>query len=1098
MAFALHCGNKLELLAAHCLESLYGPGNTVKDPFTPRTVVVPTRGMADYLTLTIAEKLPVAINISTPFVVSFIDSVLAASFPDFNRSGMLYNKEVLALRLYAILRDHPPEALVNFLNRAPQELRACQLALQLAGLFDQYQIYRPEKLRDWRERRTETDPRFQWQRDLYLELFSDGKSRDVFLQRFCELEQLAPYAAPDEITVFAVGSMPPLFFHFFKKLGDFRTVRFYYLNPCEDYWADQMNRFEARRRLIREELPPAGNPLLQSFGSYGREFFKLVVEQLDDFEEHFESYYTPGEQPDVLHAMQQDILRMRDRAANDDPFAAPEDLPFPVAPNDRSVMIHCCHNRRREIEILHDQLLYLLQSPEVQPRDILVMAPDINEYEPYIRAIFGLGPLEKFFSITDRSLREANPPAVVFEELLALPTSRFAISELFRLLDFPPVAQAFNLSLNERQRLQQLFARSGARWGMNAEHHREFTGVAFADFSWQDALDKLLLGFIGDFTPEVTTDPELLYNVPVPDEDDAILLGKGTDFLMACNTLRGQLKEKHTLHEWSQILGNAVEIFFASDKENATGLAVLREAVAHLADLGMLSNSEDLLPVDVIAELLSGKLEAPPENLPFLRGKIVFCSMQPMRSIPKKVVVLLGLNDRKFPRKDHNNSFSIINSHPKAGDRARDLEDRYLFLEALLSARRNLLLFYQGREETNNSPLPPAIPLEETLHYLENCFQLHPVNQKLQAFDREYFCPDRPKGMESFNRAAWRGASAFNTAERFAEEPRPRLQRWIGRFELPITVELTTLIRFFSDPVTERVKTLFGIRLAPEQEQPEDDEPFLLSAPDRGYLRRLILHSRIAGYSHDAVLRIARAQGVLPVGNGGNVVFSRVWHDVDALGDILTESAAQQPWRFALPLSHHKHKWLVEGTLNAALDRQSFILPGYGSWRWKNAVAFHLTGLALRATQNSLTPLVGKFISWQQETGFPIVQKYNFGEKTPTEARNCLLQLVRLYFAGLREPLPIFPQTMEAFQSGKGDFIPTSKFSQSQEDFSYGGDYECCPGIRYCYEQNFLSQIENNSALSANRNASKRLELYRLLATLLPMSLAKEVDLCQN
>ena len=207
MAFALHCGNKLELLAAHCLESLYGPGNTVKDPFTPRTVVVPTRGMADYLTLTIAEKLPVAINISTPFVVSFIDSVLAASFPDFNRSGMLYNKEVLALRLYAILRDHPPEALVNFLNRAPQELRACQLALQLAGLFDQYQIYRPEKLRDWRERRTETDPRFQWQRDLYLELFSDGKS----LLR--KINALLPFSSVD------LNLIPFIRVPFFEILG---------------------------------------------------------------------------------------------------------------------------------------------------------------------------------------------------------------------------------------------------------------------------------------------------------------------------------------------------------------------------------------------------------------------------------------------------------------------------------------------------------------------------------------------------------------------------------------------------------------------------------------------------------------------------------------------------------------------------------------------------------------------------------------------------------------------------------------------------------------------------------------------------------------
>lgn len=79
-----------------------------------------------------------------------------------------------------------------------------------------------------------------------------------------------------------------------------------------------------------------------------------------------------------------------------------------------------------------------------------------------------------------------------------------------------------------------------------------------------------------------------------------------------------------------------------------------------------------------------------------------------MRSLPFKVICLLGLNDGDFPRNTKAAVFDLVAKHPAKGDRARRDDDRYLFLEALISAREILYLSYIGRDIRKDEELAPS------------------------------------------------------------------------------------------------------------------------------------------------------------------------------------------------------------------------------------------------------------------------------------------------------------------------------------------------------------------------------------------------------
>ena len=393
MSFFLYPGNKLETLGGICCRLIGDdPGS---DPMAQETIVVQTQGMAAYLRQFFARRNGIAANIRMPFPAGFIAGILKHNIPDFEAASKYFSQEQLAWEIFSILQENKaefPELAGYIAHPDSAVLKTWQLANRTANLFDRYQIYRYK------------DEHFplkhdEWQSRLWRKLQQKyGKSRMQCCREFLALDRPLK-GLPPRLTIFGVGSLPPLYLDIFLKIAQEIDLRFFYMTPCKEFWEDLYSEKEKKWLCKGDTMPEFGNPLLASWGSSGRELFANLLEHQNispyasSDELLFEDYLQNETSPTVLQRLQQDIFTMQDGRAE-----------LLNMKKDDSIEVLNCYAPRREVEVLHDKLLTKFHNGEIVPGDVIVMAPDINRYLPYIEAVFGRGPLKHCYG---RAGREA-------------------------------------------------------------------------------------------------------------------------------------------------------------------------------------------------------------------------------------------------------------------------------------------------------------------------------------------------------------------------------------------------------------------------------------------------------------------------------------------------------------------------------------------------------------------------------------------------------------------------------------------------------------------------------------------------------------------
>jgi exodeoxyribonuclease V gamma subunit len=229
------------------------------------------------------------------------------------------------------------------------------------------------------------------------------------------------------------------------------------------------------------------NRLLASWGQDAREL-QLVLARGGEAEDHH--HPTPVPEGTLLARLQADVRA--DRRRPGPPPAGAQDLRPPLDPGDRSVQVHACHGRARQVEVLRDTILHLLaEDPALEPRDVIVMCPDIETFAPLIQATFGAGeaadeddelealppevrPPDLRVRLADRALRQTNPVLGVVAQLLDLADGRLTASQVLDLADREPVRRRFRLDDDDLVRIERWVAASGVRWGLDAQHRAPF------------------------------------------------------------------------------------------------------------------------------------------------------------------------------------------------------------------------------------------------------------------------------------------------------------------------------------------------------------------------------------------------------------------------------------------------------------------------------------------------------------------------------------------------------------------------------------------------------------------------------------------------
>lgn len=1003
----------LETLGALATAVLATPA---RDPFAPLRVVVPSQGMGRWLTLELARAKGIAMQLEVQLPSSFVWDLARRVLGQLPEQSA-FTPSSLGWRLYdwlcepANLAETP--RLAHYLDGG-DERRRLSLALKIADVFDQYLLYRDDWLAAWeRGELLDLGADEAWQALLWRELTRDGHPHrarllDDLLQRLYAREPIA--GLPERLLVFGISSLPPHHLRVLEGLAQHCEVIICALNPCREAWGE----IRDIRELARQpEASPddwyldVGHPLLASLGKQGRDFFDSLFSLASTEGAQETGLYSEDDalhDDSLLHALQNDILRLRTRR--------PEERLL-LREEDRSLELHVAHSPLREVEILHDQLFARFAAdPGLSPDQVVVLTPDIERYAPYIEAVFAprASAARIPFSLADRSLRAELPLIEAFLGLLALPESRFTAEEVLAWLEQPAIARRAGIEAEDLPLLRDWLREAGVRWGRDETHRGELGLPADAAFTWRQGLDRLLLGFA--VPPQLAAARAPLLGDAWPldalEGGRAQLLGRLVGFVERLAARALELQRPRPLALWAESLQQLIDELF-DEREAGETLLLLAKACASLKEQAEASGIARPLELALVRQQLTAALEQGSGASGFLTGAVTFCTMVPMRSLPFRLVCLLGLDDGALPRRTPAAGFDLIAQRPRRGDRARRLDDRYLLLETLLSARDGLYLSYVGRDPRSNAELPPSVLVSELLDVVDltavsagedtpasACIR---VEHPLQPFAPGNFAGDRHQGFA----AAW-----FHAAQRLGQ-PAAAAPPFATSLAAPaadgerLTLEPSQLIHCFKHPARYLLEQRLGLRLEQGDEALAGDEPFSVEWTRQHGLRQLALQACEHGWSEREERALAAASGWLPVGELGQAHWGQIRGPIRAFAPTLFEerpAATPQPLLVDIELAGVRiHGWLEGVTGEGVFD---YRLRDLGAWE---LAPFWLRHLLLNCAAGAEISRHSRLLSPRSE--------WRLGPLN--DARALLEPWLLAYQRALCEPLPLFAKCSHGF-----------------------------------------------------------------------------------
>lgn len=1041
--FKTHQSNRLENLFVRLVETVKQP---LANVFSAETIIVQSQGMARWLSLELAKKQGISANLNCPFPASFIWRLFQQLDVDLRSAPVSpFDPEALVWSVMKKIKelhfDDDFADIRGFLEVDDSDIRAYQLAAKISTLLDQYLMHRPDWIKSWSAGQSveKLRPGQRWQSKLWRAIVAEhgtGKHRASLAEAFianCD-ETFLPKMGVERLCLFGIPALSQLHLDVFVHLSHFIDVHLFLLTPCAEFTDDLIDvRQLERMRLQPDKMDPVkeyyelGCPLLMSLGGMGLDF-AAMLNNYDLLSSWSDDYGEPVADT-LLSLVHSDLLTGTEFAA--------ENNPVHLAENDSSIQIHSAHSPMREVEILQDSLLELLNSSdELGVRDIIVMVPDITQYAPLIEAVFSTplpGDTKIPYSIADQSATDGI--VLAFVELLQVAASRFSASGLLAFLDREPIRQRFEISFDDMQIIRHWVVTSGIRSGKGNYQalEAEEDGVG----TWQKGLDRLMLGFVQPGGCDV------VFGGLMPcdgiEGGDGQNLAKLLSFFETLREFSSSCSNPKSISDWCAEFDLAVDSFFVDKEENYFGLQKIRGALQELAAAYEAAKADVVVSLEVVSSILEKKIVVAQDHH-FLSGKVTFCQMVPMRSIPFKVICLLGMNDSSFPRQDKPLGFDLMKGNSRPGDRCRRDDDRHLFLETILSARQNLYISYVGQNDTDHRELPPSAVVSELIDYLgwrlgldsQSCQNRFVTKHALQPFSRRYFSNE----LSSFSVLNWEVAQSLagdKLPAGFFDGYLPH------KIDLPSEIDLTELISFFHHPIKYMLKRQYDLHLEDYYDEIEDRSCFMLDSLDQYKLSSELSSLALVGELESQSHKRYQLTGDLPQGVSGAFFYGQSREcalEVKSQFENLKTGTDCDPYYFELDSGTLRIFGVLDGmtTLGQYLYRPTTEKKiGY-----RDLVTSWLRHLVMSAClgEGSTT-----FIC--RDGG----RQFSFYPK----AKEVLFDLTKIYAAGQQRPLPLMPGASFAYAKRmwgmkKGGGLEEKALQEARAkwlDGGFYGDPEC-------------------------------------------------------
>ncbi len=1055
MPLHLHHSNAVESLVTELARQLHA--HWPADPFEPVGIVVGSRGMERWLRHQLATHHGVATRLDFPFPRQAFDGAAALLFGTTQRADFWnlradaqrrWQVDALGFALITLLRQflsHADFAAVHrYLGEVPGEAvspRELTFARQVAETLDRLMHERGSEATLWQADPERAPPQHRWLARLLHALESPEAPSPA--QQLANLQRLRPLATGRRFHIFGLSTMGPGDVQRLDNIARSLNVHVYALAPSHVWWADVRTHAELRlalrratndtqRRQIEADLA-SQNPVLAALGGPSRDL-QVQLEDIGYLEDEGVSRHVPSA----------GTLLGRLQAWIADAAPMPQAGPWPVQPADISFATHAAFGPTRQVEALRDQLLSLFAAdPQLEPRHVIVMTPDIETYAPLVAAIFarrGLAvavdsassdhaPLLPAIptAIADLGLRQTNALAEVLLQLLALAGERVTAAALLELLTLQPVRDKLEVQAEDLADIREMMATSGMRWAFDAtDRHRHAEQPELDQNTIRFGLERLALGVLmpdpSDTLDVVAGMPMPLVPEPVAGRERIARLGKLIAFVREVQHQCVALEPARQAGTWSR------DLIAALDRLTITtpAQAWLRTGVVDILH-GLAQDAAHLdLPLSRTALLrwLQGRLDLPQKGDRAVASAVTVCALEPMRSVPFRVVALLGMDDGKFPRGTQAPGWDPFADGRRTGERDRREIDRHLLLEALLSARSHFWLFWSGRDVRTGKRLPAAVPVEELLETLgrltgrtrDALVTAHP----LQPWSPQEFRDDKPRGFDHGLLTAARTLDALRRGEL-----EPRSAGLLARNDATLAPEPEQQMRISLDelangliaPQKLLLRTRMQLTLADEDATLETREPLELDSL-RGWAERdrllgtLLQQEREDGSLLTRAFAHAAGRGALPLQAGGRALLAeelaaaqravRRVHEIDG-------EAIDQP-RVSLVLADGT---TLSGDLAQVFGRDDHLLLHWVTASKQPNEKLQLRAwLALLAAQAAGLAVAAARVVGVDENDRK-AERW-FVAPPPEEARRLLSDLVAIWRAGRCQPLPLFARTSPA------------------------------------------------------------------------------------
>ncbi len=1079
--------NKMEVLAIHLVNLLKATGQQfvagdgqdtaqIANIFEPQQVLVQSPGMSQWLKLQIAQAIGITANVEFPLPSSFIWQLYRQHMDDLPEQSS-FTKPNMAWKIMAILPDllvQPEFAPIQTYLQDNPEFKLYQLAQKIADVYDQYLVYRPEWILNWEQgtdklaelSHVSDQEAHLWQPILWraLTAYSQTLGESTYHRANLHQSLLAKLQQVDSdstkpLMVFGISAMPTQQLEVLNALAGHREVYIFWFNPSQHYWGDIVDDKTLGKVQLKQqeqaEVLDIGNPLLASWGKLGRDYqdmlLALDIQQQDAF--------VDIEPASLLQHIQEEVNHLVYRGATE-PLTADELLSngklYPktaISHQDKSIQIHLCHSKVRELQVLHDQLLQTFeQHPEWSPADIIVMMPDVSAYAPFIEGVFGVTDKQRHipYAISDQNYGQISPLINSFISIMKLHNSRGELSDVLSLLEVPAIQRKFDINAQEFELVQHWLQDAGVRWGWDGQDKVRWDLPEQQQNTWLFGLERLLAGYAMSAGHLFVNEQHCISPYADIEGQQAVALGKCYLFIQLLQSaLALCLRAEPIGQKVEQALALLENLYLVNEQEQVE-LTNLRETIEGLNQHA--SQYPKAISQDVFIAELEQNIQQKGVGQRFLAGYVNFCTLMPMRSIPFKQVCLLGMNDSDYPRQSIPMGFDLMRLAPvKKGDRSRRLDDRYLFLEAILSARETLYISYQGFSQRDNSPRSPSILVNELLEYCQQGYALQAdlqgateveesennvlnqlqVAHKLQGYSPCYFRSEQASDNPSEpnihdNRYISFNAQALSIANQVNQTVQSRPFFDADNMAQPQTdnieeIQLEALITFYKNPAQAYFEHNWQTRFYSFTEEQGDTEPFSFDGLDKFKINQVLVSGYLDSYQHTGSLDFAgtnnelytklRAEGVLPTGLSGQLALQPLQYNCENIaGQIiqLTQSSTaqieqQQAWTG--PQSKDI-KLSIDGIKLIGRAEQCYlqnlIYWRTGEVREKDKIECYLTWLALCASNASHVAGNAYYINKAKPYKLPAV--------SPEQAKQQLSVWVKYYQSGLQQPLRFFPK----------------------------------------------------------------------------------------